>query len=1024
MQSSYTPVHDADCFPVDDHAARSTDCVSWGPHNILQVSTRWAIKLYSNSLVRHVREVVLRQHPLCYRSDLESPEYVLGAKWSPQLLAEGSYPACARLCVRTTANLVVYRITRHGAGGIAVSHGIGIGLGYHPNDLTRTADGDGPTAEESSQRKRRAPAKREAKKPLGKQSGRRRRRENSPTPSDSIAEGCTSSVSEEDRDSAAAGSSRGPSPAKMGKPGTAKAVPAFQPIWPDGAHAASKRGRNIPSGNTNPSSAQTSSGPSPAVGERTKPPGGKRTLEPALLQSWAHSIRETTRGAAPPVPTSRKPQPDWASDDTEILLTGSRRVQQTRGQTKAVPAAPASGPPVGMQRLNLVDYFWLSDDVLLYVTEQGLHVLDFQNDTADETEPAVHPVPPPIHAFSSDELGCFPTRPSCATHIQCDPGLAFTLQSTGVSAATAHGMFLVASPFFLRVFLVAARAATLVGCVEVPDLSSFPTCACAFLASVSSPEASVGSSGVTGDITVFLSTAEATVRGRISVDFTAVSQRRSQEAEVPLRTEWKPQVVYGASSGASEESCMLGFTVASLASFSLPSAHASARFMTSSPYLVLASSRHVLYALLPDNQQCIPLLRCPILAGSSELPPKAAVAVCGVAIHASFALSVVALQTGRYNHDPLHLLPVSANDVGSFLHRLLDYNGVFAGEEVAPPATGHKFTETELLNALLRRQRSSSFFLWEQLFPLNGQSTYLRPYAIGWQSLFAGNAESMIANSHLDDSIIRTNLRKQLGEVGQSIRDDYLQRRTEHGVQLFLRWPIPSDLSIRQADGDLRQQAWWGMLLGLWRRCPSDPTPLQECILSNAVVAIACHAKYANMSLQEGEAFSSPSDPSGTASPYTFSFHGALEYVRRYIEEMEDALQQLQSNSTTTPQLDHTGRAVLWSCSAPWVATLRDFIAATTHSSDVSVVHRFPCSICDAPGVATLGLSLRCTTQHVPHAGPLTAQPESHTTVFSGRTFSSLPFLSAEGVLTRCVGCGGCDFAVGPMCRICGGILQ
>ncbi|KEG15515.1 hypothetical protein DQ04_00051100 [Trypanosoma grayi] len=84
---------------------------------------------------------------------------------------------------------------------------------------------------------------------------------------------------------------------------------------------------------------------------------------------------------------------------------------------------------------------------------------------------------------------------------------------------------------------------------------------------------------------------------------------------------------------------------------------------------------------------------------------------------------------------------------------------------------------------------------------------------------------------------------------------------------------------------------------------------------------------------------------------------------------------------------------------------------------------RFPCSVCGKEEQTLLTMSLSSKMASEQRRDKQDCSDGLHFTVFSGSTFTPLSFFAEDDVVSRCQSCGMYDYAEGPHCRVCDGLM-
>lgn len=986
--SSETPISLEECFPVKDFPVRSPNCISWGPHNVLQVCTRWSISFYLPSLLAPAIQIHVRRHPLCYRSETESSEVVVGATWSASVVPEGYYPATARLCMRTTSQLIVYRVTRQGERAVSCSKGIGISFVASQGKTTKDAVPDDNLSALSHLPRRK---------------------------------GGTLAT-----------------PASLPKKRSSRASRSTAPS--KNCRRRRRRSSSVSSDSSGSSSSSTSSAQA----------SSKESRDTFLVSMTTERRREA----------------------------GPSREKQTYEGRVGPQVLPSDFPP-------LVSYVWISGDDLAVLTHQGLHIISFYGDFTDDEAPQIHPLPHAVYLFSSeDPLQVSPSLPYLVTSLalvsDCDetvidPALWPTLSRIVV----------VASLYFLRIVYIPPTTSKttpiLLAIVEVPTLSAVPTSlhCCLTRHDTSSTQRLPSESHV--DVLTFISCAGTVLRGRFQLSKGLLSRCSSGAvsatpitATVPhpslFTALWLSEAIYGFDAIAGELS-IRGFSAVSLSNVQPVETTSCSSSHSNSSFMILGVGQRSIVGFFSGSTQSVVLFRCPSLASADEMPARRAAGVAGVAVHPSCALGLLALHTGYRRHAPLHLLPIFVNDEASLLHRMLRLSGIIpdaqspelvaAERNSSLPKTPRRFC-TSPFQCLFLQQRSPSFFAWELLFSGSaGVSTALHAYLREWHEIRRFPLTILEA----------TDTRSRSTAIHDvALRRFYLLLRQQYGVGLFLRWRLPSSTLLCSSGSNPNTWPWWQLLFHIWRTCPWDAAVVHELILANAVLILAKSCGFANIALAEGEELVSTPDISASpnlnktvgdqgaivscaTSPHVLSVHGASAYVMAYLQyqraalplaatktgtergvldlsavlTVADCLSPNEISSTTTDAASH------WLVSMEWMAKLQEFLKTAIQSKESVYEHMlFPCSVCDAPSCAAMTLDLSSVATHLSSSSPTANStvarhtPEvivRHTTVFSGTSLSPLSLFAPEFVLTRCLACGVSNYAEGPLCRVCGGLL-
>ncbi|CAG9584085.1 conserved hypothetical protein [Leishmania major strain Friedlin] len=1053
------------CFPLDDAPARSADCISWGPHNVLQVCTRWAVSMYLANLLTPACQRSVRHHPLAHRSDGESVEVVVGAKWSTTLLPEVYYPATARLCVQTTSNLVVYRVSRHGANRVVASHGIGIACSC--GGLARlSAHSDGIVAEASPSERPLSCFLAAERPPIGK------------------------------RHRGAAKSSVKVTSKPKTKPATKKTFAAARQKGRQGSCSTANSSGDDESASSSRSDASSSSGSRP------------------LPSRFASRSRASATGAGKGGSSHESAMP---------TLVSAGNPDRAHAETNPVEADSAS--PENDDVGSVVDYTWLDQDDLLVLTIQGLHLVALAGNLSDNDGPVTRSLPPPLYRWGGEDevaqLGFRGPAPLCMTPLFTD-GLAAST-ATAAALARLRRIVVIASPYMLRVIHVtrsspanATAVMHLAYTVEVPSLTSVPTSVCA---------AAVRHTGQTAtraadlppepevDVVVFVSAPCAVLRGR----FALAALSSSSESALPSpcrRIVFHVDAHYGSDILVGEVCLRRLMAVPFVADSRVAGAdvggegdriNSSSTELDDAAVAVLGIGEKSVYEFLACGPSSAVLLQCPLLAGCSEMPPRRCAGIAGVALHPSGTLAVAAVQTGQANHEPTHLWPVSVDTRGGWLRRLVELGALVPDAVTGKPHEDSAFggavepyeSSGSIVRSMLLQQASTSFFLYEQLLPGSvAQSSEIHRYAQVHQQARQLPTTEMLHDYRrsMIPGCVASSRIPSLADV--PARRRYLHLRAQYGVDLFLRWPLRLSTAAGDAasgvpsvfasppsmDAMQASWPWWRLLQHIWAICPWDRPVLSELVLSNAVQILAKRYCYANMTLEGSEslrdcAVTVAESARCSTKPDALDVDGAIAFMEAYMKAQKIAVRKANGSTQAAsssslglitaadcaepagpggdnerlprkaardaPQL---AAQVHWCVSPSWVTSLEAFLEATAYShrrsagvssavggnaSETSSLHLFPCSLCDRPTCVPLLLGLSSTSTHVPAGddpevkrdASVTA-PASHTTLFSGSTLSPLSFFSEDYVLTRCLACGLSDFADGPRCRVCGGMLE
>ncbi|KPA81621.1 hypothetical protein ABB37_03949 [Leptomonas pyrrhocoris] len=1121
-----------ECFPIDDVPARSPHCISWGPHNILQVCTRWSISFHLTSLLTPARQLQIRHHPLCHRTDVESMEVVVGAKWSTSLMPEVFYPASARLCAQTTSNLVVYRVSRNGTARVKVSYGIGIACCRGGSRSSLSVDTHGESA--------------------------------SGAPSERVKPSSTADAGGNDGDSA-----RSKSAASRKRKPAAKTVTAPR-VKRTATTAAQKRQRRRGKESSDESeseveSTSTSSSSSSHTSSSGSDSDSGSDSEVKTSRSRAAAPKRGDRRAAA-VATSSAPADNGNDRGGETAVFGATRGSLHNRTGSSVPQRSSAAAmehetadPLKDSDTTLLDYTWLSNDELVVLSSRGLHVVPFYGELSDDESPQVRNLPPPVYTWNGREdvaaLGFAGSTPTCFAPTAAS-GLAS--QATASTLSFLKRTLVVASPYLLRVVHIPAdapkpcspAAARLLHYVEVPALLSVPTAVCAVAVALGRSTGALSDVDA-ADIIVFLAAPSLVLRGR----FTLVIPPSTPSApSASLRTStWTTDAQFGPDQLVGEISLRAllvapfaaevptALTDVARSSSAVPAVTASTTATSSMApsgslcTAVVGVGERALFQYLLSGPSCVTLFQCPLLAGHSEMPARRCAGVTGVALHPAGSVAVVAVQSGHTNQEPVHLWPVTIDDPGSWLRRFVELAGVLREQEGeannnrkrdapstgSPPAAGAAAANNDAgrsycdTRSLLRSQVSDAFFLRERLLGgSTAQSGALHRYAHMLQETFQMPSHETLKQIRAFGLAREAAARLASPLIADlHLRRAYLQLRAQYGLELFLRWPLPlsaseSDeqegcvvslfASLSEMESKAMSWPWWRLLRHIWASCPWDKPVLHELILSNAIRILAKRHGYANMAVDASERFRerAPSDTNAKAGmrgqgvtvdaskcstdPDTVDVDGARCYVEAYVRRQEEmlnsaakdggantlppgssivvltaadceppALRSSREKSTGKKNGEDHWKQVHWCISQAWVSTLKDFLAcvaggkktdallasppSSSKASSSPAVGareqiRFPCSLCDRDSAVMFRMSLSSTSHHVPlsveAAASLSSSVVAHTTLFSGTTFSPLSFFSPDYVLTRCFSCGLSDYADGPLCRVCGGLLE
>lgn len=1133
--SAGTDVSLDDCFPIDDAPARSASCIGWGPHNVLQVCTRWSVSFYLTSLLSPAQQRHIRHHPLCRRTDVESVETVVGAKWATALLPEVFYPASARVCVQTTSNLVVYRVTRHGTTRVEVSCGIGIACCRRSSQPLHNADGLPENAADS------------------------------PT----TAADRSSRVDFSHRTSGYAEPAKVESSAARKRKQSAKTVAA--PQKKGRATAAVRTRRRRRSSSDDEDESDTESTPSSDSSSSESGSSGCDSDAKTSFSANAATPKRCGRPSAARISASRavseKTEEESAGVETTTAVAGKQSERDASARSDANAGKDDHVAQVRNSAATLLDYAWISNDDLVVLTTLGLHVVPFYGELSDDESPQTRALPRPLYTWNGlDEaaaLGfCGPTPVRLATI----SASGLVAQASAPALAFLQRTLVVVSSYLLRVLHVssappssdAAITVQLVQHMEVPALVSVPTAVCAVAAALR--RSTVGESDdAAAEVVAFLAAPSLVLRGRFVLALPSGATSASSSSSRSCA--WVSDAQFGAEQLVGEvslrELVVAPFSTAAADEEALPLGDSAFKSVlrpnavaSSSPSAAAVSNTTVCTAVLGIGERslvqyllsgpsCVTLFRCPLLAGRSEMPARRCAGVSGVALHPAGAVAVVAVQSGHASHEPVHLWPISADGTETWLHRFVelavplraDGEPLKGGTEASVAAVTLDGADASVCNvkSLTRSQMSSSYFLRECLLSAStAQSNELHCYACALQetrqmpsSETLKRCRTLALSANAATAAEPASL--LIADLG--LRHTYLQLRAQHGVSLFLRWPLPVSAFVGEGQGgsavsvvasasamatEAKSWPWWRLLRHIWASCPWDRPVLHELVLSNAVRILAKRHGYANMSFAASERFRERAGaPAGEGTladrqatrvsagrcatdPDTVDVDGARCFVEAYVKQQETLLNLVAADSVASndsfatvltaadceslaflnsrgvparASINNTSLAhssapaaahVHWCVSQVWVSHLKNFLSCVAgdnvggslpaslsppfsssssgRNAPISGPVRFPCSLCDRDAAAPFRLSLSSTSQHVPLATEATGEDESaasasaravvHTTLFSGTTLSPLSFFSPDYVLTRCVSCGLSDYADGPLCRVCGGLLE
>ncbi|CCW63338.1 unnamed protein product [Phytomonas sp. EM1] len=1016
-----------ECFPVGDYTARSTDMIGWGPHNVLHVAMRWSVKFFVGGLLSPSREVALQQHSLTHRSDEASEEVVIGAKWALGLLPEGRYPAEARIAVATNANLLVYRVARQGNGKTRVSKGLGVGLCFSTADIAKKEHSPRIDAHEST------------------------RLEES-----SCKDGAdVISLSEE------------------------------APLKARGVEADAPAGQDLLSRKSVQASlASTTQGLSVKLDESPA-----QQSEDALSDEHTDEDEEntSTKRKSKKSKSSRKNAKGSTKDSSSMKKKSEGGSPTPHSRKRKISSGESKQELSSHTRYQhpLVDYFWMPKDVLLVITTDGVYLVNFFENFDDEMIPQLLALPSPLYNFQEDILGTEMAFPSAAAMVKCSFEMTSSMRECPIFSSVSDRVLIVASAFVLRILHVAEDKVQLVHYVEVPSLTALPSCVCAFWSPTSSAtpgeyfhhhrpsvEALQGiGRDSSAQVRIIIGTPIGVEYGYFPLNLAVFQSQKECDHVADVGGAPWMSLSIDTPEGFIEHLFLRAISLISLEDLrpSLASSSsdstASIVFPRGSPWAILGLSRQCLLAMLLGTGEnkitMVPLFRCGSLAGATEASAEAAIAVCGVALHPSHTLAILAVQMGIPRYDAAQLYPVSVDVQGGFLRRLLELHDALAapftgegawnrsnpdpsGLSPRPPRTAFATGNGEGLAVVLSKQRRALYFLWEKLFPQSHDHLSMRSYRESWRRFYAESTSGAPASLSQPSSAIRKleggggfplHPSETVGiveEVVRRWRQQYLQLRKQYGVELFLRYLPPTGEEEDRYLGDVDMNGeratlgkyWWAILRILWRLRPLDATPLYEIILANAIRVIGMRFGYGALQLSSEEAFwQVETHPGASVSAYELNCTGAVAFAHLYLQKLKEGLKK---------ETTEGGAFAPWCCSAIWAESIQSFLSklGIGEADEALFSQMYPCSVCDAACAACFSWNFMFDSKHVAHDGGETSShiptggPEVHTSVFSPRTFSPLSLFSESGVLTKCFGCGFCDFAVGPFCRICGGLLK
>lgn len=633
----------------------------------------------------------------------------------------------------------------------------------------------------------------------------------------------------------------------------------------------------------------------------------------------------------------------------------------------------------------IIGYEWFPRDLLVVVTFRSIYIVDEPNkansvDEGKESQQQREYLPPPSYRFTGNPEASL--RPSCAARV--------------VGANAESMRLVVASPLFLRVFSISVEGGVnLLCCVQIPLLGGVPASLCCVQASEERPDirvlVSVPLHVIHGNIIMSGAVGEPHNRGEGFRGGSCVAATAEQTAE------WQLVNVWGCESGFGDDITVSRFVTISLGSFALrgsdftiPSSVAGG-----GPFVVLGVCRRRLVGFF--GKSCINLIQCSRM--DCFVPPdEEGTELTGLAFHPSCTLAVVALQTASRRHPPFQLFPCPVERSGGFLERLLYFQEGFASvfdveqsqaRGVHGPALAGRVSA---LNNLQCRQTSTSYFMWEKLLPRSAlsrnflQGDGLRQY--GSCRLPLISCPALLDSSDASPGLLA------------ALRMTYLNLRCEYGIELFLRFP--------------ESNALWRQTLIRLQRLSVDSYVITELILANAIQLLADKVSYSGFRRDGFQKCALPNDEYSLSLAYA----AALQFIRLYHQMCEEK------------EADE-----MWSHSGEFKKQLNKFMACLEREGGGNGISnkgqpepdpRFPCSVCGEVEKNRLSLSLFSRNQNVPKEGEQTTSDCSeghHITAFSGRNFATLCFLSQDEVLSQCHACSVFDYAVGPYCGVCEGLM-
>ncbi|CAD2213129.1 hypothetical protein ADEAN_000056500 [Angomonas deanei] len=135
MEEESFSIHARDSYLMEDSRCLFPgQQLSWSPHNVFTVCTRWTVQL-SVSSMRGEASVLPKSHPMLYRPNTSFTlpwNMVCGCKWANAVVSD-HYPLTCWLCVQTPCGLVAYRVIR--TGGACLTPSAGVGLALDGSDL-------------------------------------------------------------------------------------------------------------------------------------------------------------------------------------------------------------------------------------------------------------------------------------------------------------------------------------------------------------------------------------------------------------------------------------------------------------------------------------------------------------------------------------------------------------------------------------------------------------------------------------------------------------------------------------------------------------------------------------------------------------------------------------------------------------------------------------------------------------------------------------------------------------------------